>query len=435
VPKTVGDQAARIDLRILFDRGGHRCNVSLLPTRPHGAPEECILASENGSIELSALEDKWYQDIVPADLGSLLRNGFVWANDSSGFEWILTGRELFVFEKGTTHRGFVTCPRLVLGREHVVLCAVSRLQEAEQTLTEAGCGTPSRWSESEGAPKGWIVLGERDNGAHVRGLVPRRSLPHQGSDILDVLRPLPEIEIALEEGVRIEYNSWLIGEPPSIRVYGAPETTNTVLIDGHEAVRSEQDSYIAHGWDEPGTHQVWCGGITTRYSLVAGEANLHPWAAHGSDRRITVCGPLVGPFKKECLSSDGPDGRIFDLAPSNPVLLGAHPGELIVAASRRDIRGARCIASTSFEPIWALPTQPLQCDKKANRILLVGSLEIPDTAPLKITRKNSRTIALWWRLILEASQKGLPVAPATPAANALWNLYKHRARELRRKKG
>jgi hypothetical protein len=440
-PTAVGNHAARIELRILFDRGGHRCNVSLLPTRPQGAPEECVLSTANGSIELLALEENWYQDIVPADLGSLLRAGFVWTEDCAGMEWMLSGRDIFVFEKGTAHRGFVSCARLVLGREHAVLCTTSRLHEVERILTEAGCGTWSHWGESEGAPQGWFVLGERDNGGHVRGLVPRNPLPPQGSDILDVLRPLPEIEIVLEEGIRLGYNAWLVGEPPAIRVYGAPESTGTVLIDGHEASRSSYDAYTAPGWDEPGTHQVWCGGITSRYSLVAGETNSCAWVAHSfpsqgcSNGRIAICGPLVRSFKDEDSLPNQTDSEVIDLTPNNPVLLGAHPGEIVVAAPRRDVRGARCVASPSFDPIWALPTQPLHCDKELNRILLVGGLVGPGTNLVHIGRKNNRAIQLWCGLIVEAGQKGLSVSPETPAARELWNQYKRRARELRRTKG
>jgi hypothetical protein len=438
-PTAVGNHAARVELRMLFDRGGHSCNISLLPTRPAGAPEECILTIANKSIELLALEEDWYQDIVPAELGSLLRAGFVWTEDSAGREWILSGRDIFVFEKGTTHRGFVSCPRLVLGREHTVLCATSRLEQVERVLIDAGCGSWSRWRESEGAPQGWVVLGERDNGGHVRGLIPRNPLPPRGSDILDILRPLPEIEIVLEQGVRLGYNAWLIGEPPTIRVYGAPESIRTVLIDGHEATRSGSDAYTAPGWDEPGTHQVWCGGITSRYSLVVGETNSPPWVAHSfpsqgcSNGRITICGPLVRSFEDEDSLSN--DGKVMDLTPENPVLLGAHPGEVFVAAPRRDVRGARCVASPSFDPIWALPTQPLHCDKESNRILLVGSLVGPGTNPVHIGRKNNRAIQLWCGLIVEAGQKGLSVAPETQAARELWNQYKRRARELRRTKG
>jgi hypothetical protein len=333
--------------------------------------------------------------------------------------------------KGTKHRGFISCPRLVLGREHVVLCTTSRLPEVERILTEAGCGRWSQWGESDGAPAGWTVLCERDNAGNVRGLVPRNPLPLDGADILDVLRPLPEIEIVLEEGVRIGYNSWLSGEPPTVRIYGDVEGTQTVLIDGHEATRSAQGAYSAPGWDESGVHQVWCGGITSKYSLITGESNLRPWPAH-SFGRVTICGPLVRPMTDDH-SSDRNDRQVIEIAATNPVLLGAQPGEIAIASPRRDVLGARCIASPSFHPIWALPAQPLHCDKASTRVLLIGDVVAPGTHPVPRGRRNGApAVEHWWRVILEASQKGLLVTPGTPAATGLWNEYKRRARELRR---
>ena len=73
--------------------------------------------------------------------------------------------------------------------------------------------------------------------------VPQRPVPlSSDADILNVLRPVPEIEIALEGGIRLAYNSWLLGHPPAIRIYGAPEHTESVLIDGKEGGR------IRTGW-------------------------------------------------------------------------------------------------------------------------------------------------------------------------------------------
>jgi hypothetical protein len=428
---TAGKRAARVELRILFERGGHHCTVSLLPVRPQGVPEECTLSSATGSIDLVALEEEWYQDVVPENIGSLLRTGFVWMDDSTGQEWMLAGREIFVLAKGTKHRGFISCPRLVLGREHVVLCTTTRLSEVERILTEAGCGRWSHWGESDGAPAGWTVLCERDNAGHVRGLVPRNPLPLDGADILDVLRPLPEIEIVLEEGVRIGYNSWLSGEPPTVRIYGDVEGTQTVLIDGHEATRSAQGAYTAPGWDESGVHHVWCGGITSKYSLITGESNLRPWSAH-SFGRVTICGPLVRPFTDDD-PSDRNDRHVIEIATTNPILLGAQPGEIVIASPRRDVLGARCITSPSFYPIWALPAQPLHCDKESTRVLLIGDVVAPRTDPVPRGRRNGApAVEHWWRVILEASQKGLLVTPGTAAATGLWNQYKRRARELRR---
>jgi hypothetical protein len=75
---------------------------------------------------------------------------------------------------------------------------------------------------------------------------------------------------------------------------------------------------------------------------------------------------------------------------------------------------------------------PLHCHKESTRILLIGGAVAPGADAIHRGRsKRSRAVELWWRIILEASQKGLSVEPRAPAATDLWNQYKRRARELR----
>jgi len=439
---TTRSQSARVELRILFERGGH-CRVSLLPRRPQGSPEECTLSTGNSSIDFVALEEEWYQyvPVTPEDLGVLLRTGFVWTDKATGQEWLLAGRDVFVLATGTTHRGFVSCPRLVLGREHVILCAVPRLQEVEGVLRNAGCHGWRQWGEDDGAPQGWVVLSASGDAGRVRGLVPRVALSPEGSaDILDVLRPLPEIEIALEGGVPLGYSSWLAGQPPAIKVYGDPEHTQTLLIDRQDATRSEQGAYTAPGWDKPGTHEIWCSGTTGSYSLVAIEPGWSPWAAYsfrsssGSAGRVAICGPLVRPFTNGEPFSETSRRELIKVIPSNPVFLGALPGEVSIAMPRDDIRGAQCIASPPFEPIWALPAQPLRCNKTQSHVLLIGRTVEPKgiAASSPHPRGNAKAVGRWRQFILDASRKGLSVEPPTQEAAELWDRYKRCARELRR---
>lgn len=425
---------APIEVRVLFERGGH-CTVSLLAKRPPRLPDELTVSSDIGEVELVALEDGWYQDVVPENLGHLLRAGFVWTDKGSGQEWLLSGREVFVLAPSSTHRGYVSCPRLVLGREHVVLCSISELPAVEEVLRETRCPAWTQLVETDGAPAGWVVL---------RGIVPQRPVrPSSDADILNVLRPLPEIEIALEGGIRLAYNSWLIGHPPAIRVYGDPEHTEKVRIDGQDAVGSNDHGYTAPGWDEEGHHQTWCNNTNKSYSLVRCEASWRFWPAYsfslpGSKDRVSqfaFCGPLVRPAgaPHEIDSNSGQRGAI-QVPLSNPVLLGSRPGQVFVAHRRRDVRAAQCLVSPPFDPVWALPAQPLLCDKRANRILLVGEpVAVCGGEDYGQPPGGRRVLERWYRFILDCSRKGLAVDPANQATYQLWREYKRYARRLWRR--
>ena len=392
-----------MELRILFQRDGY-CKVSLLPRRPQGSPEECTVSSKDGSVELISLEAEWYQDVVPKNFGALLKTGLMWTDDATNQQWQLAGRDIFVFAVGTVHRGFVTCPRLVLGREHVILCVTSRIGEVERILKDARSDSWVERAEKDGAPPGWTVLSGPDGAGRIRGLVTRVPVPHHGGgDILDVLKPLPEVEIILEDGVCLGHNSWMAGQPPVIRIYGVSEHTEKVLIDGQDAARLEQ-GYVAPGWDEPGTHEVWCGGATSKYTILDVDVRRSPWAAYSfpslihPDMHAGICGPLVRIFADGSPSLSHTFREPIDISPGNPVLIGSSPGEVFIASRRDDIRGAHSFVSPPFEPVWALPAQPLHCDKSWNRVLLIGRATAPGRFFATRPRtENLRSLERWWR--------------------------------------
>jgi hypothetical protein len=428
-------RALSIEVRVLFDRGG--CGrVTLLPKRRAGLPDECAASRANGgSLELVALEEEWYQDVAPEDLATMLRTGTVWTHQEIGQEWALAGREIFVLAAGTTHRGFVSSTRLVLGREHVVLCATTRLAEVEEALQTAGCPNRTIFREEDGAPSGWVLVGDVDNSGRPRGLFPTCAVPMvEDSDILNVLRPLPEIEISLEGGVPLGYTSWLAGFPPLIRVLGDAQHVQEVLIDGKEATLGNDAAFRAPDWDAPGVHQVWCSNVSRSYSLVRLERSWQAWPAYvfpstsGGSDRVAICGPLVRPL----VTGDAIDtARSFEgssVLQSNPILLGALPGQVFIAVPRRDVRGARCFASPPFQAVWALPANPLHCDKATCRIFLVAT---PDGGAAPDGNATAGSVSQWCRLIRDASRKGLSVEPA--AARDLWAQYKRVARSLSRR--
>ena len=429
---TPGQSAAiEVRVRVLFRHAGY-CIVSLLPKRLPGLPEELVARSPAGDVELRALQEDWYQDVVPDHLADLLRAGFVWVDPNATHEWRLSGREVFVLARGTIHRGFVSCARLTLGRDHVVLCTTGRLRAVGDALRAAGCTGWTELADDDGAPPGWLVL---------REIRPQRPVPlSSDADIMNVLRPLPDIEIALEGGIRIAYNTWLLGYPPAIRIYGygGPECTESVLIDGQEAADSERGGYTTPGWDAAGDHQVSCASTSRSYSVVRSQSNWPYWSAHslsipgarGEPRDFEFCGPLVRPVTA---NPQLPQRRVIQVSPTNPVLLGARPGEVFFAHRRNEVWGAQCLELPPFDPLWALPAQPLLCDKRTNRIVLVGqpAAEVDDVSWPPLTQRAN--IALWCQFVLDASRKGLAIEPASSTTHNLWREHKRRARTLWRK--
>ena len=420
---------ALVEVRILFQRGGY-CAISLLASRPPGLPERLTVSSGAGEVELSELQEDWYEADVAGGLADLLRNGFRWTDRETGQEWVLSRREVFVLAPGTEHRGFVSCPRLVVGREHLVLCAAAQIAAVEGGLREAGCSEWTQLGEDDGVLAGWKVL---------RAVRPQRSVPPSADNhILNVLRPLPDIEIALEGGIRLAHNQWLLGYPPEIHIYGDPAHTGEMLIDGEEAARSEPGGYEVPGWDSEGDHQVWCGNTSKSYSLTRGKSSWKRWRAHsfslpgtnGNGEKLALCGPVVW---SGTIESHLDQRRAIPVPPSNPVFLGSRPGEVYFAYQRPDVHGAPCLGSPPFNPVWALPAQPLHGDKRRDRILLVGEpLAAHNDAEERQRSGTDDDVKRWYQMILNASRKGLAVKPESSATDQLWRSYKQLARRLRK---
>lgn len=423
---TVVDQVEReralsIEVRLRFDRAGF-CSVSLIPNRSPGLPEDVTVAVGRAVLDLRAMQDEWYQDVVPEDIARLLREGMVWLHEAptGTWRWSLSGRELYVLGERTDLSGWVSQPSLQLGRKHAVLCTGELRPAAEAALRAAGVESPVALDASLGAPAGWVIF---------RDVVPLCPVSRSAeADILNALRPEPEIEIGLEGGIRLEHATWLEGRPPLVRVYGDPAHTREVLIDGSPAARGEDGAYRAPDWDAAGTHTVWCEGTSKSYSIVPFAASWTPWdaysfpAASRSNRRLSICGPLV----RESSANEDVWIPAFQLPETHTVLLGAAPGEYLIATRASGTRGSAYLASPPFRPVWALPVDPLHCSKTIVRISLVGEAAEPVA---QSTRRRSAVDA-WCRAILDASRKGLATEPDTEGIRALWLLYKHAARRI-----
>lgn len=430
------ERAMPIEVRLVFEKAGF-CRVSLLPRRAEGMPTELVMTGSGDPPELLALQDEWYQDVVLPNLGQLLREGIEWAGSLPELRRVrasLSGREIYVLARHNEIAGFVSAPRLVLGEEHVVLSVTERLAEVRAAIALTGSTDPVLLSADSGIPPGWAGL---------RGIVPRNPIaPSPTGEILDALRPLGDVEIALVGGVRIDRQTWLTGFPPSVRLRGDTSTRGAVTIDGHEATVTSEGDYTAPGWDSPGDHSIWCTSDSRTYSIRRGAEEWQAWdaytwslgelAAEATRSRPGICGVLVRPPK-----AGRSDGRAIVVPASNPVLIGAAPGEIEICAPRSDMRAELRVGFPWFEPIWAIPADALRCDKRNARVLLIGSPQSveegkqqPNSRP---TRRRNRGAHAWCEAILTAGRKGLQTEPSRAEIADLWRAYKRSAKTLRRR--
>ena len=324
--------------------------------------------------------------------------------------WLLTGREIYVLASHPRASGFVSTTRLVLGRSHVVLCAAGLLPQVETILNQAGCQGYTALDEAHGVPSGWVGL---------RGVAPAIAVPlDPGSDPFYPIKPAPDIEIELEGGVCLRNSIWLAGFPPRIKLLGDTSVPVRVLIDGKEAIAGAEGSLTVEGCDLPGQHSIYCEGLSCSrsYSIEEPPDVWEEWPAYRFGQ-AEICGPLVR------LLPEAAGRRIFSVPMSNPLLLGAEPGQIFRCSSRRV---ANWKGFVPFDVVWALPNQPYICDKKTARILQFAN------APLMSLQSPKKHVLGWCAAILEASAKGLQIENASSDGTVLWKDYKKAARNLRR---
>ena len=441
--QTARDRALPIEVRLVFEKAGF-CRVSLLPRRAEGMPTVLVVTGSGDPPELLALQDDWYQDVVLPDTGQLLRKGIEWAEslpEGTRARWSLGGREIYVLAQHDDLSGFVSTPRLILGEQHVVLCVAERLREVRDAIALTGGAETAILESGSGIPTGWAGL---------RGVLPRKAVSASpDGDILDALRPLAQIEIALEGGIRIERQTWLRGFPPIIRLRGDAGAFGSVLIDGREATVSSRGGYEVPEWDSPGEHNVWCSSGTRTYAVRDGVEEWGPWEAyswslgelsrHVGPARSAICGALVLPPPKLPLSA-----RSIVIPTSSAILVGAVPGEIEICVPRKDVRTWFCVGYPRFEPIWAISADLLWRDKSSSGVLLIGSpgsitageKEWEARKLNRLTRsprKQRRKMRAWCAAITVAGNKGLQVESNDTEIVGLWSMYKQRARTLRRK--
>jgi hypothetical protein len=400
-----------IRIRLTFDRFGF-CAIGLLPERTSELDSEVAVTSGGTSLRLVAQED-WYQDLPFENLGDHLRQGLELSgilSDNRRVRWLLKGRDVYVLASHQRASGFVSTTRLVLGRSHVVLCIVQLLKRVEAILSEAGCQAYTKLDQSHGVPSGWVGL---------RSVSPTRAIPLTlESDPFYALKPAPDIEIELEGGVCLRNSVWLLGYPPRIKLFGQPTSAVTVLIDGHQAQHTAEGALVADGYNLPGPHSVYCEGLSCSrsYSIEEPPDSWQVWPAYHFGQ-ADICGPLVQ-FTPEATRR-----RVFSVPMSNPLLLGAEPGQIFRCSSRSV---ARWKGFVPFDVVWALPAQAFLCDKKSARILQFSNTPV---APYRAFKKTGLA---WSNAILDAARKGLRVENGSVDSAARWRDYKKAARSIRR---
>jgi hypothetical protein len=399
-----------IRVRLTFDRLGF-CNFSLLPERTSGLDDE-VSVTLRGQQTMLLGQDVWYEDLPFSDAGMELREGLELKGrlaDGRRARWLLTGRDLYVLASHPRATGFVSTDRLALGRSHVVLCLAEIIGTVDTILNEAGCSGYTKVDETQGAPSGWIAL---------RDVSPARAIPvDSGIDHFYAIKPPPDIEIELEGGLRLRNSVWLAGYTPRIKLLGECSLPVRVLIDGKEAQRSDDGSFTGEGYDLVGEHSVYCEGLScsASYGIEEPPGSWEQWGAHRYGE-AEICGPLVQ------VRPEAAGHRMVTAPMSNPVLLGANPGEIFYC-SRRNVSHWK--GYVPFDPVWALPAYPLTSNKETASIV-----QLSEKSVVRPGRPYPRGVLNWSNAILDASRKGLHIGNESPHSKAFWSTYKKVARSI-----
>lgn len=385
-------------------------------------PAELEVTGTQGEFPLTQLQERCYQDVRLSDVGSALRNGVEWVGKGAThrrWRWVLGGRELYVLCPGNDVglSGFVSLSHLLLGEEHVVLSVRTMQADVLVALRQAGCTEHEMMDESfSGVPPGWVLF------CRVRPTcaVPERDQPH----ILNALCPKRDIEPHFVGGIRLKHRSWLLGYPPRIRLTGDISSGVEVKIDGVPACPAVDGGFEATDWDSEGRHSLWFAGQLRKYSLQRAVENWTAWSAYNFGTAAGICGACVHPVEQTRL-------RCIRVPLQNTVLVGKEPGQIIRCSPRADLRTDTCLAMVPFEPVWALPVDPTNVDKRSARVVLIGGLEAVQRITLKTTnRANNPSVSAWYTAINNASRKGLALATDDADVIALWQSYRREARRL-----
>ena len=301
-----------VSVRAVFGRR-NSVQISLLPARSEGLDEEIQVDGPDGD-ETWFGQDEWYGDFSPADIGKYLSSGMRWA--SNGVTWVLSPRDVYVLAPNSTISAFVTATRLLLNENQLVLCRDGRQELVRNELEMAGCAGFEQ-SSARGIPEGWVLFVD---------VCPTNAVVHEESvGILNILRPIQDVDILFEGGIRLTHKKWLHGHPPRIRIRGVSDQDQEVSIDDQPARLDADGSYKTLMAFELGQHVVFCGGAAAGFEIVDGQESWELFVAHAytidrdSHSELSVCGPTVMGHGEQSL-----------VPTTNRCLIGAQPGQISI---------------------------------------------------------------------------------------------------------
>jgi hypothetical protein len=426
-PRTPADRTdLHLHVQLAFDsRRGDVRTLALVPEHRDNMPEDVAVTGSQGELHLVALREECYEPVTIPDVGQALLAGVDWRGrgDARQWRWVLGGRELYVLAPGDESafglHGFISTTRLELNTRHVVLATVRLRDQILAALAAAGCATPLIKDDTiPGIPPGWLLF---------YNVTPTRSISRNEQDILNALCPAHEITPHFVGGIRLERNVWLAGFPPRIRFTGELVGGIQIKIDDQPALPAADGGFEAPNWATDGEHRLWFSDRAESYSLRPMIESWIDWSAHDFGIGATICGARTH------LAADARWQQVR-VTVTNPLLLGAHPGEVFYARPPSETRCAGFVALCPFSPVWSLPIDPAHADKKSARVRLFESIEPGHASKIpSSTSAAGRRWTTWLTAIRQAGCKGLSVDSDNAENTALWRRYRHFAKQLGRK--
>jgi len=404
-------------LQIDFGRDGGVKTLALVPERRDGMPKQIEIEGSR--------RNEWndnYYDAVPAEnLGDCLQHNVEWRGRSGTrfWRWVLSRREIHVLASGDVSGlyQFGSVPCLVLDADHAVLAAVSLREDVEAALGVAGCSNFMVLDETTpGVPSGWLLF---------RDVKPTRAVQRRDeAHILNALCPLRDIMPHYVGGIRLTRRTWLAGFPPRIHFTGELEESFSVMIDGHPAQRAPDGAFEATGWDDVGPHDLWYGDGRETFALETIDENWERWHAHDFGTGAAICGGSIHHVA-------GARWQQVRVPVSNPLLVGARPGEVFFCVMRGDVRCEFVTVLVPFTPVWALPPDPAFANKQTSRIVLLNSADPIPLVEIRNANSGARhSVRAWISTIRRAGCKQLALETETNSAKDLWRNYRNLAKHL-----
>lgn len=268
-----GRRQATIDLRVESFRGGRRFSCELCPRAPEGFPDGEYRDGATG-VHLERISGTAWFGFLQGDFAArALGNGLRLQNDR--FALCFSGSRVIPLEKSAELGGWLSCQRLVLGEEHMVLCHTSLTGRVQEYL---GQNAEEGWYPAPGAtglPPSWACFRNVRVGGRCTGTV---------SEELACLVPVWWAGIKFSGGLKVGYDAWLVGGEPRVAVTSEENRAIPVLIDGEE-IGSLASGSLALDLRplglSPGEHEISAGSQRRKFRLSRSGHGGEPGVAGG----------------------------------------------------------------------------------------------------------------------------------------------------------